>query len=147
MAGVRLFVAVWPPADVVTRVAALPRPDVAGLRWTAPDHWHVTLRFLGSVPAAEPVAAPGTLLTRPGLVDVHGAAVQLTAIQRLDGFGCIVAAGHLDKREAARLAGVTVTHDADPFDRAVGGKCSLKLIFRGLVGKVSYENIGHLLLL
>lgn len=44
----RLFVAVWPPPDVVERLAALARPDVPGLRWTGPDQWHVTLRFLGS---------------------------------------------------------------------------------------------------
>ncbi len=43
----RLFVAVWPPNDVVERVAALGRPEVAGLRWTDRRQWHVTLRFLG----------------------------------------------------------------------------------------------------
>ncbi|MDP9386758.1 MAG: hypothetical protein M3Q48_02235, partial [Actinomycetota bacterium] len=48
----RLFVAVWPPADVVDGLAALPRPEVPGLRWTAPEQWHVTLRFLGEVDLA-----------------------------------------------------------------------------------------------
>ena len=45
----RLFVAVWPPDDVLSLIAALPRPDVEGLRWTTRDQWHVTLRFFGSV--------------------------------------------------------------------------------------------------
>ena len=45
----RLFVAVWPPDVVLDRVAGLDRPEVAGLRWTAPAQWHVTLRFLGRV--------------------------------------------------------------------------------------------------
>jgi 2'-5' RNA ligase len=45
---VRLFVAVWPPPSVVEQVAALARPDLPGLRWTAPEQWHVTLTFLGS---------------------------------------------------------------------------------------------------
>ena len=45
----RLFIAVWPPPDVVEQVAALPRPPVAGLRWTEPEQWHVTLRFLGAL--------------------------------------------------------------------------------------------------
>ena len=36
----RLFVAVWPPDDVVAELAALPRPDQPGLRWTTPDQWH-----------------------------------------------------------------------------------------------------------
>lgn len=46
---VRAFVAVWPPPEVVDSLAALPRPDVEGLRWTTPEQWHVTLRFLGEV--------------------------------------------------------------------------------------------------
>ena len=51
----RLFVAVWPPDDVLDRVAALPRPVVPGLRWASREHWHVTLRFLGSLPQVDPV--------------------------------------------------------------------------------------------
>ena len=53
----RLFVAVWPPHDVLDRVAALDRPPVAGLRWTTADQWHVTLRFLGPVADSVPVVA------------------------------------------------------------------------------------------
>lgn len=55
----RLFVAVWPPDEVLDRVAALDRPDVAGLRWTAPAQWHVTLRFMGRVD--DPAVAAGAL--------------------------------------------------------------------------------------
>jgi RNA 2',3'-cyclic 3'-phosphodiesterase len=53
---VRLFVAVCPPDEVLALVEALPRPDLAKLRWTAPEQWHVTLRFLGEVARSEPVA-------------------------------------------------------------------------------------------
>ena len=53
----RLFVAVWPPEEVLNRLAVLPRPEVDGLRWTEQDHWHVTLRFLGSVDDIEPLRA------------------------------------------------------------------------------------------
>ncbi len=49
--------AVWPPDEVLDRLAALPRPEVDGLRWTDQEHWHVTLRFLGSVDDVGPVAA------------------------------------------------------------------------------------------
>ena len=28
----------------------MPRPSVPGVRWTTPEQWHVTLRFLGSAP-------------------------------------------------------------------------------------------------
>jgi 2'-5' RNA ligase len=50
---VRLFVAVWPPPDVAARLAALPRPELPGLRWTTRDQWHVTLLFLGERPDEE----------------------------------------------------------------------------------------------
>jgi len=45
----RLFVAVWPPDEVLDLIEALPRPQVEGLRWTTRDQWHVTLRFFGAV--------------------------------------------------------------------------------------------------
>ena len=32
---------------MVATLAGLDRPDLPGLRWTGPDQWHVTLRFLG----------------------------------------------------------------------------------------------------
>ena len=52
----RLFVAVNPPEEVLALVEALPRPNLAKLRWTTPQQWHVTLRFLGEVEDAGPVA-------------------------------------------------------------------------------------------
>jgi 2'-5' RNA ligase len=55
----RLFVAVWPPASLVDELERLPRPAVAGVRWTTPDQWHVTLRFFGSV--ADPAQAEAAL--------------------------------------------------------------------------------------
>jgi len=53
----RLFVAVWPPDEVLDLVGGLPRPDVEGLRWTTRDQWHVTLRFFGSVELEPAVSA------------------------------------------------------------------------------------------
>jgi RNA 2',3'-cyclic 3'-phosphodiesterase len=47
---------VWPPDDVLDRLAALDRPEVAGLRWTGRHQWHVTLRFFGQA-NLEPVLA------------------------------------------------------------------------------------------
>ena len=47
----RLFVAVWPDDETRRRLSGLElelgRPK--GLRFVGPDHWHVTLRFLGEV--------------------------------------------------------------------------------------------------
>jgi 2'-5' RNA ligase len=49
-AGVsRHFIAVWPPSTVTDLIAGLPRVEAPRLRWTTPDQWHVTLRFLGDV--------------------------------------------------------------------------------------------------
>ena len=50
----RLFVAVWPPPEIIERLNGLDRPEVDGLRWTTAEQWHVTLRFLGD---ADEVAA------------------------------------------------------------------------------------------
>lgn len=61
----RLFVAVWPPDDVLDRVAALERPAVDGLRWTRPDQWHVTLRFLGQTELEPARAALATVDAPP----------------------------------------------------------------------------------
>ncbi len=46
---VRLFVAAGLPSPIIRLLEALPRPDVRQLRWTTPDQWHITLRFLGEV--------------------------------------------------------------------------------------------------
>lgn len=51
----RLFVAVWPPPEVLDRLAALARPEFDGLKWTDRNQWHVTLRFLGPVAEQAPV--------------------------------------------------------------------------------------------
>jgi len=62
----RLFVAVWPPDDVLDLIAGLPRPAVEALRWTTRNQWHITLRFFGSVEledaasALQSVSAPRT---------------------------------------------------------------------------------------
>lgn len=48
----RLFVAVTPPGEVVEalRIATAGLRELApDLRWTPPEHWHVTLVFLGEV--------------------------------------------------------------------------------------------------
>jgi 2'-5' RNA ligase len=67
---VRLFVAVSLPADVVELVQGLPRPDLASLRWTTDDQWHITLRFLGEV--EEPAAVADALKKVPALLGETG---------------------------------------------------------------------------
>jgi 2'-5' RNA ligase len=52
---------------------AIERPTVPGVRWTTPDQWHVTLRFLGPVDdpeegkrALERIKAVGPVTARAG---------------------------------------------------------------------------------
>jgi RNA 2',3'-cyclic 3'-phosphodiesterase len=50
----RLFVAIVPPAEVLTELAAAVQPLQAAapdLRWTSSTAWHLTLAFLGEVDA------------------------------------------------------------------------------------------------
>ena len=61
----RLFVAVWPPDEVLDAVDALHRPVEAGGRWTRRDQWHVTLRFLGPADADSVTAALADLRHEP----------------------------------------------------------------------------------
>jgi 2'-5' RNA ligase len=53
----RLFIAVWPPHDVVAVVAALHRDDRPGVRFVPPENWHITLRFLGDANITEVIDA------------------------------------------------------------------------------------------
>lgn len=43
----RLFVAVWPPAELTADLTGLPRKNRPGIKWVEPENWHVTLHFLG----------------------------------------------------------------------------------------------------
>jgi 2'-5' RNA ligase len=45
----RLFVAIWPPPEVIGLLSALDRPAVPGVRWSTPEQWMVKLRPLGHV--------------------------------------------------------------------------------------------------
>jgi 2'-5' RNA ligase len=47
MTSSRLFIAIWPPDDIIEQLTLLHRKDQRGVRFVDPDNWHVTLRFLG----------------------------------------------------------------------------------------------------
>jgi 2'-5' RNA ligase len=53
----RLFVAVWPPEDVVEELMRLRRKDQRGVRFVRPESWHVTLRYLGDAPLGRVIDA------------------------------------------------------------------------------------------
>lgn len=110
----RLFVAVWPPPGVLDLVAALPRRDEPGVRWTTRDQWHVTLRFLGTCEVDEAVAALGGLRWPDGPV----AATCGPAVSRLGRDVVVVPVRGLDDLAAAVAAatgGVGEPPDPRPF--------------------------------
>jgi RNA 2',3'-cyclic 3'-phosphodiesterase len=68
----RAFVAVRPPASVLDEVACVVDGlEVANVRWTARDQWHVTIQFLGNRVDVDAVADALALLA------LHAGRVQL----------------------------------------------------------------------
>lgn len=53
----RLFVAIWPPDDIVDALGAIGRPRDQGVRWLPNENLHITLRFLGDADADEVIDA------------------------------------------------------------------------------------------
>lgn len=49
----RLFLAIWPPDDVLDRLADMERPKDQGVKWVPQENLHITLRFLGDADDAE----------------------------------------------------------------------------------------------
>ena len=61
----RLFLAIELPAEVRQALATISRPPVAGLRWTAVEQLHLTLKFLGEVPDGDVPRLIETFATTP----------------------------------------------------------------------------------
>ena len=121
----RLFVAVWPPEDVLDAVEALRRPEVPGLRWTARDQWHVTLRFLGRVESvADAVGALETVRAAPA------AAVAGPAVGRFAQRVLHVPVAGLEDVAGAVVAATAAVGDP-PEDRPFAGHLTLARVARG----------------
>jgi 2'-5' RNA ligase len=83
---------VWPSPDVVATIAALARPTIDGVRWTTPEQWHATLRFLGdadvdamtavldTVTGTATTAVMGPATARFGHSTLHAPVVGLDAL-------------------------------------------------------------------
>lgn len=52
----RLFVAIWPPDDVLDQLADIERPKDQGVKWVPQENLHITLRFLGDADENEVAA-------------------------------------------------------------------------------------------
>lgn len=110
----RLFVAVWPSREASEILAALPRPDLPSVRWTAPDRLHVTLRFLGDCDEGDAVAALS------GLRLSSAEAVLGPTVQRLGRTVLVVPARGLDDL-AAEIISATRRIGQSPPERPFKG--------------------------
>lgn len=124
----RLFIAVWPPEDVLDAVAALPRPDEPGVRWLPRAQWHVTLRFLGE---ADPEVAAAALAR------VEAAPVEVVLgpqVSRLGRFVVCLPARGLEP-VAAAVGAATAAIGQPPDPRPFNGHLTLaRLRHRGACG-------------
>jgi 2'-5' RNA ligase len=118
----RLFVAVWPATDVVAALERLPRADVAGFRWTGADQWHVTLRFLGEVPAEEVPAVSDALGS--GLAGCRAREAVLGPRARWFGGALALLVDGLDDVGAAAIA-ATAAFGAPPEHRGFTGHLTI----------------------
>jgi 2'-5' RNA ligase len=78
----RLFLAVWPPEDVAAELTHLHRKETRGVRFVRPEHWHITLRFLGEARPAEVVEALDGIALSPATARL-GPAVDVLAERAL----------------------------------------------------------------
>ena len=92
----RLFVAVWPPLEVVEALAALRRKDEPGVRFMAPDLWHITLRFLGdtdvglAIGALDAATLPAARARLGPAVDVLAERALVVPVDGLDAMAAAV---------------------------------------------------------
>jgi 2'-5' RNA ligase len=105
----RLFVAVLPPGPVLNMLAELARPAVPGVRWTSREQWHITLRFLGTVPVAPAVDVLARVRFAPVPVRLGPAVVRLGRSVL-----CVPAHGLDELAATIRLATAGVGEPPDP---------------------------------
>ena len=114
----RLFVAVWPPDDVLDALARAAVGRRAGVRWTTRAQWHVTLRFLGDADVDEVITALDRVTAAPT------EAVLASRTQRLGrGVLCVPVSGLDDARGRGRAA--TAGLGRPPDHRAFRGHITL----------------------
>ena len=125
----RLFVAVWPPDEVLDALRELPRPENDGIRWSTPDQWHVTLRFLGNVPNVDEIEDALREVRHPEAVAAAGPAtrrlgpsVLMLPVSGLDSLAAALPfrldrpfEGHLTVARARNRRQVPRTHEGIPF--------------------------------
>lgn len=95
----RLFIAVWPPAEVRAQLETLRSRDRLGVRFVRSENWHVTLSFLGeadpdaAIAALDDVTLPSARARLGPAVDVLSGRALVIPVSGLDALAAAVAAG------------------------------------------------------
>lgn len=76
-------------------LATVPREPAPKLRWTTPDQWHTTLRYLGDVEEHDARAVIGAVSAEPAVADLG------PGVDRLGPHVVVVPVGGLDDLAAA----------------------------------------------
>lgn len=93
----RLFIAVWLPEEVAERLTEVHRKDQTGVRFVAPEKWHITLRFLGEarpddvIDALDGIDIGAPLALLGPAVDVLGERQLVVPVSGLDDLAAEVA--------------------------------------------------------
>jgi 2'-5' RNA ligase len=92
----RLFVAIWPPEDLLERFADIERPKDQGVRWIPPENLHITLRFLGDADIDEvsdrldQVLLPAATAVLGPAFDLLGERSLITPVAGIDDLAAVV---------------------------------------------------------
>ena len=135
----RLFVAVWPPSEVLEVVEALPRPERPGVRWTRRDQWHVTLRFLGPVEAGDVGSVVEALGSMPGAAPAV-ARMGPSVVRLGRGVVCVDVAGL--EAVAAAVVAASAAFGQPPDDRPFHGHLTLARVKPGSGGSAFADLLG-----
>ncbi len=98
MSTARLFLAVWPPVEVVEELMTLRRKDQRGIRFVPPESWHVTLRFFGDAviedveDALDDVELPAAVARFGPAVDALGERVLVVPVAGVEELAATVTA-------------------------------------------------------
>src|SRR5581483_9150916 len=114
------------------------KPTVAPLLTFSAETLPALAAVAASALAVAAAAAVVAALHRLGLVDNERAAVELRAVQSIDRALRLLARGHFDEAEAARLAGEFIGDQARGRDRAVRREDFLELSFGHRIRQPAY---------
>ncbi|MFZ1012122.1 MAG: RNA 2',3'-cyclic phosphodiesterase [Terracidiphilus sp.] len=104
--GMRLFVAVPMPTEIWERLAGLSarlKKTIEGMRWSAPESWHITLQFLGNASPEQLEALQAQLCP----VQLPAFSVQLGGLGFFDRAGALIVEVSLSRELASLQEDVT----------------------------------------